>query len=1185
MKKTIEKCHHHGRWRKEWRIMKLFFILTFIGVMQVSAHTYSQTVRLSLTCSDASLKSVMNDIRAQSEFSFFFDDVAVEKIANISLDLKDATIEEVMSACLKGTGFGYRILDKTIILFKEKAKEDDKKKTCIIKGKVVDHENQPLPGVTVLLDSTRIGTVTDTAGCFVLPLPKEKGYLMFSFIGFKPQRVAYTEGKLVTVKMQEDISGLDEVQVIAYGSQRKRNVISAISSVKGEDLQEMPTHSLENLLQGHMAGVEINNISGSPGGGGTVVAIRGYNSLFVEGEGQDRSYGTPLYVVDGIPMQSFTSPVTGANALSNLDPSMIESVEVLKDAASAAIYGSRAGNGVILITTKKGQSGKARFTANVSYSASWLPVAPKQVGGRYERMYHLNALVNTVAPYKTESGEWKLPTSYEEVYNNRYDHGPIYDWFWGGANGPRNAIILQDSLNPFYNNSTNWYKQNYQTAKVINANLQASGGTGNTRYMVGAGYYDEEGIMPNTGFTRFTVLSNLSAQPAKRLRLDSQLGLTYSDRSRGSNAGSSASKFEEITSDPSETPTLLPGSGAFGEAMLKNLNQTSEKNQSYSLRYNMVFDYELIRDLHLKVAAGIDYNQQNQNVFKPSTLDPNTNPAYRFSSSRGTITRDLSILNENLLSYSFNYLEKHNFDIMLGLSFQKDQSYSNGGEGINGPNDKIQYVGDGWGGSNGINQVAPGEELESYASAFSYSSGFSEERMCSYFGRLTYNFKDKYMLEATVRRDGSSVFGEKVRWATFPSVAVGWIFTDEAFMKRFYWLSFGKIRASWGTSGQKFGQRYLAQGVFSASGMFLGNSGMAPNKNGGVINRRLSWEETDQYDIGLDLSFLDYRLKMNLDYYYRYTTGRLSKWDLPGDVYFHTFQWQNAMAISNQGIEIELEADILRETAVKWRMKFNFSRNWNRFEKSTDGYDYGSQVIGKPLNQIRAFKTSGFYDSMEEVPFIYNAQGEKQPLWSGVNTYAVFFPGARRIEDLNGDGKIDINDKYYAASPLPKGHGGFINEIRWKNFDLNIMFNYSIGRHAVAIYDDFCLAPREESGPLFVGLKDLKTWTGAGSKADYPKAQKYVYLENQYVGVYDEDIETVHFVRLKQLTLGYNVGDGVCKKIGLGGIRAFITAENLFLLTNYSGIDPELIDITSGQDNLRSYPLPRKFTIGLTVNF
>ena len=217
-------------------------------------------------------------------------------------------------------------------------------------------------------------------------------------------------------------------------------------------MQELPTHSLENLLQGHMAGVEVNNISGSPGGGGTVVAIRGYNSLFIKGEGDDRNYGTPLYVVDGVPMQSFTSPITGSNTLSDLDPSMIESVEVLKDAASAAIYGSRAGNGVILITTKKGKAGRAQFSANASYSASWLPMSPEQIGGRMERMYHLNALRNSVLPYKDSDGNWKMPTSYEEVYNNRVQYGPMYNWFFGQADGPQNAYALQDSLNPYYNN-------------------------------------------------------------------------------------------------------------------------------------------------------------------------------------------------------------------------------------------------------------------------------------------------------------------------------------------------------------------------------------------------------------------------------------------------------------------------------------------------------------------------------------------------------------------------------------------------------------------------------------------------------------------------------------------------------------------------------------------------------------
>ena len=303
--------------------------------------------------------------------------------------------------------------------------------------------------------------------------------------------------------MEPEASDLEEVQVVAYGAQKKRTVVSAISSVKAEDIKELPTHSLENLLQGHMAGVEVSNISGSPGGGGSIVAIRGYSSIPIGGEGQDRKYGTPLYVVDGVPIQAFTSDITGSNTLSNLDPSTIESIEVLKDAASASIYGSRAGNGVILITTKKGRPGQARFGANVSYSASWLPMAPKQYGGRHEREYHLNALRQTVAPYQTEDGEWKIPTSYEEVYNNKGYQGPMFGWF-GGTTRPQNAIVLQDSLNSFYNNSTHWYRQNYQTAKVLNASLQAAGGSDKVNYMVGASYYTEQGIAINTGSTAST---------------------------------------------------------------------------------------------------------------------------------------------------------------------------------------------------------------------------------------------------------------------------------------------------------------------------------------------------------------------------------------------------------------------------------------------------------------------------------------------------------------------------------------------------------------------------------------------------------------------------------------------------------------------------------------------------------
>lgn len=370
--------------RKMLIFMKLYFLFQFVFFISVQASVYSQQAVVNVEMENVSLKTIFTELGVQAGCDFLYNNQMIQQKGLVSLKVQNKPLNQVLEEWLPSLGLTFSYDDNVVII---RAARDDEKKVYVIEGKVVDNNNVPMPGVTVLLDSTQIGTATDTAGHFVLPLPKGAGHLVFSFVGFKTKRVAYTAGKLVIVKMEEDVSGLDEVQVVAYGSQKKRTVISAISSVKGEELKELPTHSLENLLQGHMAGVEVSNISGSPGGGGSLVAIRGYNSLGVAGESADRQYGTPLYVIDGVPMQAFTSSVTGANTLSDLDPSMIESIEVLKDAASAAIYGSRAGNGVILITTKKGRAGKAQFNANVSYSVSWLPKAPEQSGGRYERLF------------------------------------------------------------------------------------------------------------------------------------------------------------------------------------------------------------------------------------------------------------------------------------------------------------------------------------------------------------------------------------------------------------------------------------------------------------------------------------------------------------------------------------------------------------------------------------------------------------------------------------------------------------------------------------------------------------------------------------------------------------------------------------------------------------------------------
>lgn len=1152
-------------------LRKLAFVLLFsslgslICLAQQPANTFTVDFR------NATLVEVFNTLSRQGNLDFTYNMETIQQSpVRVSCHFQNASLQEVLKTCLQKTSFTFEQIGSNIVI-----RSLQQVKEYLIQGKVTDDKGEPLPGVSVQLEGTSIGVATDINGGFLMRLPVNKGNLIFSFVGFRKKKLAFEGEKPLVVKLEEEIAALDEVTVRAYGTQKKRVSTSAISSVKGEEIQELPTYSLESLLQGRMAGVEVNNISGSPGGGGSIVAIRGYNSLFSrDGESSDRQSGTPLYVVDGVPIDAFTSPLTGSNTLSDIDPSTIESVEVLKDAASAAIYGSRAGNGVILITTKKGRSGQAKFAANVSYSTSWLPETPVQTGGHAERLFFLKLLENARGAYYNEAtGDWKMTESYEEVFRSLDPKGPLYDYFWGGRFSAGVNRALQDSLNPFYNNSTDWWRYLYRTAQVVNANIQASGGSDNMQYMVGAGYYKEEGIVVGTDFQRFNLTANLSANPSKRLKMDFRTSFTYSDRSRGDKSGT---KIETVGANPMNDASVYPGEGYIKETMMKELSGVIEKNNSYSFRSSLLLDYHILRNLSFSVSGSLSFNQQNQNNFKPAGYSSIKNP---FSSSEGAIGRSLQIQNEDLLHYTARWKEDHAFDVLLGFSLMKNQKFTNRGGGEGGPSDYVHYVGSsGWGDASGILHTGD----KTYRSAFSYQSDLQEDIMCSYFGRLSYNYKEKYLFETTIRRDGSSVFGENVRWATFPSVAAGWAFSEESFMKNVYWLSFGKIRASWGRSGQKFSQPYLAYGLFSPDVYtFLGVSGMKPNKKGGALNRKLSWEETDQYDIGLDVDLLDYRLKFVIDYYYRYTRGLLSKVTLPGSVNYFDNQWQNAMAVSNEGLELELQADILRETAVKLRMRVTAARNWNMFRKSSDGYDFEEQVIGKPLYQMRAYRTDGYWKSLDEIPYTYKADGKKQLLYSGTEN-GVFLPGMRKIIDVDGNGEINLDDQYLAASPLPKASGGIFFELKWKEFDLNLAFNYSIGRHIYNIYKNSSLEPGgNDTHPLMVDVRNL-------NPENFPYLQYYRDNSSQYASgynVFDKEIENVHMLRLKQLTLGYNLKQNLARKVGLSSARVFITAENLFLLTNYSGLDPEIVSIYSGMDSMTSYPLPRKFTVGLSLNF
>lgn len=1167
---------------RKWllRMKHLFFIL-LVSTFQLYAAESILAQKVSLRMNNANLKAVITAIEEQTALGFLYNEKEIATLKNLNINVVRQDVQKVLDNLLKDSQLTYRLDNSTILISSRTVNPTQQSiKTWMITGKICDCNKKSLPGVSVCIKGTTFGVATDMEGKFKIEIPATPETLLsFSFVGMKTQELPVNGNANLLITMSDDVSDLDEVTVVAYGERKKRELISAVSSVKAKDLEEVPSASIENLLQGHMAGVEITNVAGSPGGGGTRVNIRGYNSLLIDGIND----GSPLYVVDGVPINSFTSPVTGTNTLAEIDPMTIESVEVLKDAASAAIYGSRASNGVILITTKQGKIGKGKFAANISYSYSILPETPVQISGNGERQWWLMAARNQQLGYgvydqTTQTWHYEFPNSYLDSYGTN----GAYDFFWHNGqikdnNGNLYPVVrtIQDSLNPFYNNSTNWWKQTFHAGKILNANLQASGGTERIKYMVGAGWYQEQGIMIGSNFERANLVSNLNITPRKNLQFDARLSLSYTDRSRGAANTSfgSGHKIESMTVNPTNNSTLLPGDGEVLDEFLQALNESSEKNISFNLRANLGLSYTIIKGLNIRATLGADYNYDKKNSFSPSILDSYNG----MSKSTGEMVGNMQLQNEDLINYNFSIQNQHNFDLLAGFSYTRRSLDRMAGSGEGSPSDKIHYVPD------GFDDL---KELHGTMTALQhYLSNFEEQKMVGIFGRIAYNFRKKYLVEATFRRDGSSTFGDNVRWANFPSIAAGWAFSEENALKDLWWLSYGKIRVSWGMSGQVFADSYLAKGTLGIGSSFLGNTGMLPTA---MLNENLTWEKSDQYDVGLDVDLLDYRLKFKLDYYYKYSKSLLFQTSLPGNVYFHNDAWQNAMAISNEGLELEANFDIFRESAVSWRARFNISRNWNKIEKTYTGMDIittGSQyILGRPLSGLYVYKSEGLIQSQDQVPKYYKQDGTFVYLNCG-GPDTPFRPGMKLIADLNGDGTIDGDDQYYAGSALPLAYGGFANEVKWKGFDLNVLFTYSLGRKLVNVGKNTSLAFDTHWSPIFTDYRDMEFWEKPGDNSMPTLGAVSNYYTGQFTGITDDMIEKVNWIRLKQLTLGYNVPKSILKKINLEGVRVFFTAENLFMLTNYSGLDPEAVDQMEPYDSLNNYPLARKLTIGLTLNF
>lgn len=1134
---------------------------TFIPIKSYGQQQNGQ--RLSVSFKDKSLSYVFDFISSHSEYSVSYTNEVRQSQDKVTVSFENATVENAVQNILAKTPFTYSVNGKQIRVFRMTTS----KGSYTVTGMVKDTEGMAVPNATIRVQGKSEGTVADSEGRFTLNTSSESGELSVSAISFGRATAKFKTGIPVEVTLKEEGQQLGEVAVIAYGTRTRRDMLGSVSSLKGDELANVPSASLETLLQGKMAGVGVSNLSGQPGGTGSQIVIRGYSSLNTAGVND----GSPLFVVDGVPVQSSSTYTGGINPLSSLDPENIESVEVLKDATSASLYGSRAGNGVILITTKKGKSGKAVFNASFSQSFSWLPATPTQLSGRGERMMNILLAQNQrVGEYDWMTDRVKFPTSYGDTWGwDQYSSG-AYDYFWNRGNVATDDYtkipsLIQDSLNTFYNNSTNWWKYTFRVGHITKGDVSVSGGNDNVRYMVSGGIYDEKGIMLNSSFMRASMMSNLDFRVTPNVDAYTRISMSYTDQKAGS-----MSKVQGMTVDPKGQSTVLPGKGSIAEevAML-SLRGIKGTNSNYNIRLSGGFNWKIIKGLALSINAALDHYMTNVNSFTPDYLS-----SKNLSRSEGQNIGMTMLQSENYFTWKHSFSELHNVELMGGFSYNRDQLNSIGGSAYGGPTNQIHYVGEEW-------PQLRQNEYGLYEALQSYRSNKEVQEMASFFGRAAYNYNHRYLAEFSIRTDGSSVFGSNVRWATFPSVGFGWVFSDEAFMKDLWWLSFGKFRASWGRSGQKFQEAYLALGSMTSSNTFLGSSGLVPAL---LANNELTWEKSDQYDFGLDLQLFNYRVQAKLDYYYKYSKALLMQTSTPGNFFLADKMWNNSSAISNEGIELQLSADIIKGKAWQWNFGFNISHDKNMFRKAYNGEDLSDKVLGRPVYGIYTYHDEGIVQDESQIPYYYNQSGKLVPLSFNSENYPLRV-GGRKIKDQNQDGIIDLNDKYYAGSTLPTAYGGITSKVTWNNFSLDVMFNYVIRRKMMNMVKNSAFNFTKSFGTIMADPSEYTFWQKPGDNADYPSLE---FSDQGYVGQFDGDIdsniENVNFLRLKSVTLSYDMPskwfNNKIKKL-----TVYVTGQNLFLLSNYSGLDPEVVNPYTGKDDGTQYPLNRSVTFGLNLQF
>nr|WP_199080089.1 TonB-dependent receptor [Pedobacter sp. ASV19] len=997
-------------------------------------------------------------------------------------------------------------------------------------GQVTDGKtDESLIGVSIRVQGTDKGTATDKNGNFSLRV-NPGDVILVSYIGYQNQSIRIGDRKSLNIKLSADPQQLSEVTInVGYGTQKVKEVTGAVGSITAKQMDNHALGDVNTSLQGKIAGLQITSNSGEPGAGATV-RIRGASSI--NGSSQ------PLYIVDGVPINSDTysgglvDDASTFSPLADLNPQDIESIEVLKD-GTASIYGSRASNGVIIITTKSGKNSKK---PEIQFSAN-----------------------GSIADITRKIGVLNAP-QFRSAYMDA-----VYNFT--GAQTTKVSVI--DSLHPYYSKSNNWQDLMYRSAFQYKADVSIKGASkeNNINYFISAGHKDIDPIIINTKFKQTYASAKVYYTVNKSITGNTNFNVSTNNYNRIlSGLSNQSAIYQALSTMPVYSPydpvtgqiiPLLEGSKPNPIAISE---LAANKISRWRMFGNQDFRVKIAKGLDFKTTLGFDYSNTEETNFTPQALLPQG----QISSSYLTTGKNYSFINENTLNYRTTLAKDHNFTFLLGQSYQKftDNNVNVIGKGL--IDATITTI-------NGTSVVSL------------YNQNIEEYSLLSYFTRANYDYKGKYLFSAVMRADGSSRFGPENRFGYFPSFSGGWRLSQEDWFKKLSFVSDAKIRGSFGITGNQSIGNYAWQGALSTSGTYLGNVAIVSN---GVPNASLKWETTKQSNIGLDLAFLKDRIRFTADAYLKKTSGLLFDVAVPGTTGYATVP-ANFGNLQNKGLEFTLST-VNIDKEFKWNSTFTFSLNRNKVLSLPGNQDYRPNIynmarVGDPAGVFYGLKALGVYAYDGDNVYKRNPEtGAVVPYHQGSANGAVYKAGDVIWQDVNGDGIINDADLQVIGDPNPDFTGGFQNEFRYKNFTLSTLITYSFGNDVFnEVKRNLDASPYDQN----LTTDQLRRWRKPGDVTDVPRLVKTDPMLNYAIS--SRFVEDGSFIRVQNVALNYRIPTKVLDRLKISNATLGFSVVNLFTFGSYTGYDPEVSSSTNalavGVDR-GSFPRTRTYNLSLNLS-